>query len=130
MRRIALLAFVGLSGLSAAASAAPATHPAAWASGRIERFDAGTRTLVLVQGKHDMTFTLAPDARILQGKQTLPTTDLGNDVGRPVRVQYTMTGATRTAQRVQVRDAAKTARAATAAHTVAAIPAAVAKRRD
>jgi hypothetical protein len=127
MRRIALLAFVGMVGLSAAASAAPAKHPAAWATGRIERFDAGTKTLVLAQGKHDMTFTLAPDAHILQGKKALSTADLGSDVGRPVRVQYTMAGATRTAQRVQVRDAAK-AKAAKGVHKATALPAAVVKR--
>jgi hypothetical protein len=122
MRRIALLGIVGVLGLSAAASAAPVKPSAAWASGRIERFDAGTNTLVVAQGKHDMTFTLAPDAHILQGKKALTSADLGNDVGRTVRVQYTVAGGNRTAQRVQVRDhAAKSAAKGT--HKAAAKPA-------
>ena len=87
-------------------SSAPAKPGPAWANGKIERVDTQANTIVIKQGTHEMTFALASDAKLLQGKKTLQPSDLGNDVGKTVKVQYTMNGTTRTASRVEVAEAA------------------------
>lgn len=78
----------------------------AWSSGKIERVDAQANTIVIKQGTHEMTFTLASDAKLIQGKKTLQASDLGSHVGKNVKIQYTMSGSTRTASRVEVAEAA------------------------
>ena len=89
-----------------AKSSAPAKPGPAWASGKIERVDAQANTIVIKQGTHEMTFTLASDAKLIQGKKTLQASDLGSGVGKNVKIQYTMSGTTRTASRVEVAEAA------------------------
>jgi hypothetical protein len=96
-----------------ATSSAPAKPSAAWASGKIERVDAQANTIVIKQGTHEMTFTLASDAKLVQGKKTLQASDLGTDVGKNVKIQYTMSGSTRTASRVEVAEAAAKGKAPT-----------------
>ena len=91
---------------AAPAKSAPAKPGPAWASGKIERVDAQANTIVIKQGTHEMTFTLASDAKLMQGKKTLQASDLGADVGKNVKIQYTMNGTTRTASRVEVAEAA------------------------
>lgn len=108
MHRTLLVAAIGLVALGGSAFAAsPAARPVAgWTSGRIERVDAAAHTLVVTHGQRQVTFVLAPDARLLQGARTVSVADLGGDVGREVRVRYTMQGAQRLADQVSVAVAA------------------------
>ncbi len=108
------LAAIGLAATTFAAPARPAksTTPAArWASGQVERFDQAAGTLVLKQGSHEMTFTLAKDARLTEGRKSIAQSDLGAAVGHKARVHYTTEGAQKTAHAVEVtlRAAAKKA---------------------
>ena len=92
------------------ALAGPAKPSPTWASGQLRSVDVTTRSVVVMQGSHEMTFALAPDAQLTQGHKTLQPGDLSNDIGRSVKVRYVAAGATRTADRITVAEAqAKTA---------------------
>ena len=84
MHRTPILATVGLLALAATTFAAPAKPHEAWASGRIERVDTSAKSLVVTQGTHEMTFVLAADAHLTQGKKSVTPAELGGDVGRAV----------------------------------------------
>jgi hypothetical protein len=84
----------------AAAAAKPAK--VVWAAGTIERFDATAKTLVIKQGTHEMTFTLATAAQVVEGKKGMHESDLTSGVGKQVRVRYTETGGTKTASRIEL----------------------------
>jgi hypothetical protein len=107
MRRKSLLTVLGMLVIAATTFAAPAPAPA-WATGKISSFDATAKTIVVKQGTHDMTFVLAPTAQLLQGKKTLQAADLSGDVGRSVKIRYTMAGGKRTADRIEVSEPAPT----------------------
>lgn len=114
MRHVAFAA-LGILALAVSASAAPAKPAApakakaAWATGKVGSVDASARTVVVKQGTHEMTFALAADATLMQGHTTIQPADLASDVGRPVKVRYTMNGTTKLADRIEVTAAAKAA---------------------
>jgi hypothetical protein len=112
MRRQSLLAFVTVLGIAAwslagqAATAKPAASAvkpkSAWASGHLERVDAAARNLIVKQGTHEMTFSLAPDARLAEGKKPLTLDQLAAETGHSVRVEYHMEGTAKTATLIEV----------------------------
>ena len=92
------------------ALAAPAKPSPTWAAGQLQRVDVAARSVVVMQGTHEMTFALAPDAQLTQGHKTLQPADLSGDIGRSVKVRYVASGSTKTADRVAVVEpAAKSA---------------------
>lgn len=99
-RRLPLLSAIGLVALAGAAVAGPARPHEAWASGRIARVDAATRSVVVSQGTHEMTFVLAPEATVVQGRTVLAASDLGTDIGRAVKVRYSLSFGSKVADRV------------------------------
>lgn len=103
MRRRSWLTTLGILAVSATAYATPRKVREVWASGSLERSDA--TSIVVKQGTHEMTFTLAPGAHLMQGKETLQPSALSGDVGRPVRVRYTVDGTVKLADRVEVAEA-------------------------
>jgi hypothetical protein len=113
--RLFSLATVGFLALAATAGAStPAAKPAApakpaWASGHLGSVDTATKSVVVKQGKHEMTFQLAPDATVTMGKTTIQAADLATDIGKPVKVRYTVNGASKLADRVEITEAAKPA---------------------
>jgi len=115
MRTFSIATTAGILALAATtAFAAPAKAPAkkeAWATGQIGSVNAAARSVVVKQGKHEMTFALAPDATLTQGATTIQLTDLAADAGKPVKVRYTLNGTTKTADRVQVGAATMAAKA-------------------
>ena len=119
--RLFSLATVGFLALAATAGAStPASKPAAapkptWASGHLGSVDTAAKSVVVKQGKHEMTFQLAPDATVTQGKTTIQANDLSSDIGKPVKVRYTVNGATKLADRIEVTEAAAKPAAATTA---------------
>ena len=66
---------LGILALAVTASAAPAKKEA-WASGQVGSVDTSARSVVVKQGKHEMTFALAPDATLTQGATTIQLADL------------------------------------------------------
>ena len=106
MHRSPILATLGVLIFSATTFAAQAKTHEAWATGQIQRVDQDAHALVIKQGAHEMTFTLAADAHMMQGKKALQANDLAGDVGRTVKVRYTTNGDSKVADRVQVSDAA------------------------
>jgi hypothetical protein len=105
MRRPSLFTALGVLVVSGMASAAPAKAPEAWASGSLDRFDPSTQSVVVKQGTHEMTFVLAADAHLTQGKKSVTPAELGSEVGHTVKVRYTTSGTQRIADRVEVADA-------------------------
>ena len=120
MRSFSIASTLGILALAVTASAAPAKKET-WASGHIGSVDTAARSVVVKQGKHEMTFSLAPDATLTQGATTIQLTDLAGDTGKPVKVRYTLKGTTKTADRVEVgaAPAAAPAKAPAAAKTPA-----------
>jgi len=102
MRRLSMFAALGVLAVTATTYAAPAKPREAWASGKLDRFDATAKSVVVKQGAHEMTFTLAPDAHLMQGKKSLQPSDLTADIGRQVKIRYTSNGSTMVADRIEV----------------------------
>lgn len=84
------------------AFAAPAKAHEAWGAGTIDKVDTAARSIVVKQGAHQMTFAVAQNAQVLEGKTSRSFADLSQDVGHPVKVRYTMDKGTRLADRVEV----------------------------
>jgi hypothetical protein len=106
LRHAFLAALIGTFAVCTISFAAPVKLQEAWATGRIDRFDPASKVLVVKQGQHEMTFTLAPDARVMQKKATLQPTALATSVGHRVKVGYTMNAGTKIANRIDVSGAA------------------------
>jgi hypothetical protein len=102
MRRLLPFTALGILVLSATTFAAPAKPREAWATGQIERVDTAANSVVVKQGTHEMTFVLASDAHVMQGKKVLQAADLAGDVGRQVKVRYTTNAGTKLADRIEV----------------------------
>jgi hypothetical protein len=110
MTRTTFAAVFAPLAIATTALAGPAKPVTAWASGQLQRVDVAARSVVVMQGTHEMTFALAPDAQLTQGHKTLQASDLSGDIGRTVKVRYVAAGTIRTADRISVAEsAAKTA---------------------
>jgi hypothetical protein len=106
MRTFSLASTAGIVALAATTAFAAPAKKESWASGQIGRVDTAARSVVVKQGKHEMTFNLAPDATVTQGATTIQLADLAADTGKPVKIRYTLNGTTKLADRVQVSNAA------------------------
>jgi hypothetical protein len=106
MRRQSLAMTLGMLAIAAASFAAPAKAREAWAAGSLEKFDATAKSVVVKQGTHEMTFALATDAHLMQGKKALQPNDLAGDIGHRVKVRYTLDGATKRADRIEIQGTA------------------------
>ena len=114
MRTSTLAAAAGILAIAATSFAAPAKAPAkvpakaqvkvqkVWASGQIKSVDGTAQTVVVTQGSHEMSFVIAPNAHLMDGKKTLQTKDLAQDVGRSVKVRYEAVANTKTADLVEL----------------------------
>lgn len=102
MRRavIALLVILILAGGAFVASAA---WPVVWGVGVIKTFDPAAGSLIVRQGRYQMTFSLSPEASILDGLVPLRPSDLLKNVGRQVKVRYAIVNEVRVADRVEFR---------------------------
>jgi hypothetical protein len=98
---------LGTLALAATTFAAQTKPREAWASGQIDHVDQAANSIVVKQGSHEMTFALASDVQLLEGKQTLQTSDLAGDIGRHVKVRYTISAGSKVADRIEVSGPAK-----------------------
>lgn len=104
--RTSLFTTLGILAIAATSFAGPVKARGAWATGHLDHFDAAARSVVIKQGGHQMTFTLAQDARVMQGKKALEVGDLSGDIGRQVKVRYTGTGSAKVAEQIVVSEGA------------------------
>lgn len=123
MRSKIAAVLVGAAFLLAGAPMALAKTDQHQFSGGVTRLDAAAKTLAVKEqgGKtgKEMTFTLAPEAKIMQGSKA---TSLGAlKVGEQVRVTYADQGSTHQAQRIEVLPA-QTAKAGTSKTPATAKP--------
>ena len=102
MRTFPLASTAAILALAATTAFAAPAKKETWATGQIGSVDTAARSVVVKQGKHEMTFNLAPDATLTQGATTIQLTDLAADAGKPVKVRYTLNGTTKLADRIQV----------------------------
>ena len=105
MRRLSTFTALGILVVSGMAYAAPAKTQEAWASGNLDRFDSAAKSVVVKQGTHEMTFVLASDAHLMQGKTAIQPSDLSADVGKKIKVRYTANGGTKVADRIEIVEA-------------------------
>ena len=106
-RSIALTTLLALGLAASTFAATPTKEKKAtekWATGQVERYDASTSTLVLKQAAHEMTFMLASNAKLTEGKKAITGADLGGLVGHEARVRYMSQGDTHQADHVQVME--------------------------
>lgn len=108
-------AATSIAAQTAASKPATAATPGAGrgeaAVGKLQKYDAPTRTLTISTSKGDERFTLAPSVAIRQGTKKLGESDLAGHAGHNVKVRYTDKGGQRVAQSITiVADAMATAR--------------------
>jgi hypothetical protein len=110
MRTFSIASSFGILALAATTAIAAPAKKEAWATGQIGSVDTAARSVVVKQGKHEMTFSLASDATLTQGATTIQLTDLAADTGKPVKVRCTINGTSKVADRIQVSAAKAPAR--------------------
>lgn len=87
-----------------------ATHAkmtAAHTSGTVEKYDAATRTLTVKHDGKELQFVVADTASVMKGKDKA---DLATATGMEAKIEYKVSGATKTADKIEL-SAAKTAAA-------------------
>ena len=99
---VAAGSFVTTSAVQAEPKKAAASH-ASTSSGTIEKYDQGSRTLVLKHEGKEMTFVLGEHVNVMQGKQKGAIADI--TAGRAARVDYTVAGTTKTVSLVDLESA-------------------------
>jgi Cu/Ag efflux protein CusF len=92
---------------SAAKTTAPKTSatkpaPAAHATGVIEKFDAATKTLTVKHDGKSMQFVLADSASLMMGKEKIDAAMLASHAGSQARIEYTTSGSSKLADKVEV----------------------------
>lgn len=102
MRSKTAAVLVGAAFLLAGAPLALAKSAAHQFWGEVSHLDSTAKTLAVKpnSGKQEMTFTLAPDAKIMQGSKAKSLAEL--KVGERVKVSYADEGSTHRAQRIEV----------------------------
>ena len=80
-----------------------ATHGSV--AGKLESYDAATKTLRVKAGKNDQEFTLASNAVVRQGAKTLTADELASLQGQTVKVRYTVVNSQKTADSITVAGA-------------------------
>ena len=102
MRMKSITSAFGILALAATTAMAAPAKKEAWATGHLGSVDTSARSVVVKQGKHEMTFNLSPDATLTQGATTIQLSDLAADAGKPVKIRYTVSGNTKVADKVEV----------------------------
>lgn len=103
-----------IAGTSGAALAAGASHEF---SGNVSHVNPTAKTLIVRHARYpgtEMSFQLAPDAKILSGKKARSLTDL--QVGQHVMVSYSDKGRNHEAHRIELRTRTAAAKSYGSAH--------------
>lgn len=92
-----------VSALAIGTSAFAATATKAHFNGTVETYDASTRTLTIRHSGKDSTFKLGDQAQVIAGKSKTDASVLS--AGKSVKVEYSMSGATKLIDKVEVSTA-------------------------
>lgn len=119
-RKLGVLTVIMLLGVAVVASAAQAKPQAQkpgatkaarattlLASGKIVKFDAGSRTLTVSTNQGEQQFMLNTTARITEGSKSIAASELGTLTDHPVQVRYTESDGHKMASSVQITAAGK-----------------------
>lgn len=109
--RTLLLSVLSLATVAGSAAAQPLPSEL-WAGGVIVKVDSAARTVDVRQGEHQQTYVIAADAEVKDGKKAVDAASLSSSIGQQVRLKYSSTGETRTAQRVNLLGVPKSGTAA------------------
>lgn len=91
---------IAAQGTTAAKSAK--TPMEASAVGKIEKYDAASKTLTLSTAKGELTFVLSANATIHQGSRTLQEADVASQSGQRAKVRYTQANGQKVADAVMI----------------------------
>jgi phage baseplate assembly protein gpV len=98
---------LAMAGQSAAAQSmkSSSSKPAAThgsVAGKLQSYDAATKTLKIKAGKGEQEFTLANNAVVRQGAKTLTADELASHEGQTVKVRYTVANNQKTADSITI----------------------------
>jgi hypothetical protein len=104
MKKLLVLACALTIGTMAYAAPAKVTQAkVAHMSGTIEKYDPGSKELTVKHdGNKSTTFEISDKAEVLKGKIKADPSALAASSGQSVKVNYTMSGASRVAEKVEV----------------------------
>ena len=111
---------VGTVVAAALAVGAAGAASAATAHGKIDKIDASARTFELKEGKQSQSFSLASDAKVMDGAKAVSLSQLKS--GQAVKVEYTDQGTQHVASRVETNRTASAAKHAKTAAKPAKAP--------
>jgi hypothetical protein len=77
-------------------------------SGQIESYNDSAHQLTLKSGSSSMTFTVAPDAQVWAGKESLTLNQLSGKTGSKATVTYTLSGTEKTTHTIRLASGTKT----------------------
>lgn len=117
--RTFILSLASLVAIASTASAQPLPTEL-WAGGVIVKVDTAARTVDVRQGTSDLTYSLAAEAEVKDGKKTIAAADLAGALGQQVKVKYVANGTTRTASKVTLHGVPKSGSAAAVSAAVKA----------
>jgi streptogramin lyase len=106
---LAVAAATTLAGSAFAASSTKSTKTKTTSShtanGQIESYDGAAHQLTLKSGSGPLTFTVAPDAKVWAGKESVAVDQLSGRTGAKATVTYVMAGTEKTTHTIRLADA-------------------------
>jgi hypothetical protein len=103
MKKLLVLACALTLGTAAYASPAKASAvKTAHLSGTIEKYDTGTKELTVKHDGKASTFEIGDHAEVMKGKAKADVSALAASSGQSVKIDYTMSGATKIAEKIEV----------------------------
>jgi hypothetical protein len=99
-----LLILVCTLAIGTAAFAAPAKNAPASShfTGTIEKYDTATKLLTVKHDGKDTTFQINDKSEVMNGKSKADPSALAASTGHTVKIEYTMSGPTRVADKIEV----------------------------
>ena len=90
---------IGTAAFAAPAKSAPAS---AHYTGTIEKYDTATKTLTVKHDGKDTTFQINDKSEVMNGKSKADPSALAASTGHTVKIEYTMNGSTKVAEKIDV----------------------------
>jgi phage baseplate assembly protein gpV len=90
---------IGTAAFAAPAKSAPAS---AHFTGTIEKYDTATKTLTVKHDGKDTVFQINDKSQVMNGKSKADASALAASTGQSVKIDYTMDGSTKVAEKIDV----------------------------
>jgi hypothetical protein len=94
---------IGTAAFAAPAKSAPASSHF---TGTIEKYDTATKMLTVKHDGKDTTFQINDKSEVMNGKSKADPSALAASTGHTAKIEYTMSGTTRVADKIEVAPAA------------------------